>query len=208
MELITDLNIMEGLGTCRDKLEAKAYLMANNVKVSDQELEALQAHCYTETDCKSTLTANQLSTVAGGTKPGAAHGGMRSDDEYKRNLARFNKSILPRHTEDRLSPVDKLLRLKALQEGKKLGDIAPAGSDSKRFYIDQEVKLMAVAKVREGDELFSWMVDYTNSIRKLQGKDPLSPSQYIDLYNSSRSGANSPESLSTSSSESGSPPLF
>lgn len=69
MELITDLNIMEGLGTCRDKLEAKAYLMANNVKVSDQELEALQAHCYTETDCKSTLTANQLSTVAGGGPP-------------------------------------------------------------------------------------------------------------------------------------------
>lgn len=72
MKLYTDLDIVNRLSTCRDVFEAKAYLKANNIDISDQELEVLQSQCN-KINSERTLTKELLNKVAGGGK--SWHGG-------------------------------------------------------------------------------------------------------------------------------------
>lgn len=68
MNISEDVNILNGLQVCRDKIEAKHYLKAHGICMNEHELDALRNHCYTENE-ENTLTANQLNKVAGGRPP-------------------------------------------------------------------------------------------------------------------------------------------
>lgn len=66
MDLMTNLKVLNGLSECRDKLEAKLFLKANGVEISDEELDSLQENYYTKGEDKTSLSSKDLHKVAGG----------------------------------------------------------------------------------------------------------------------------------------------
>ena len=83
MNISEDVNILNGLQVCRDKIEAKHYLKAHGICMNEHELDALKSHCYTENE-ENTLTANQLNKVAGGV------GERVTAEELEKSKARFD----------------------------------------------------------------------------------------------------------------------
>lgn len=113
MKLYTDLDIVNGLSTCRDMFEAKAYLKANNIAISDQELEVLQSQ-YSKTNSERTLTKELLNKVAGGMFGMEAH--RQEAPKYnggtfgrEANRTRAVRSDLAQYRVDQNSAISKTL---------------------------------------------------------------------------------------------------
>lgn len=102
MNISEDVNILNGLQVCRDKMEAKHYLKAHGICMNEHELDALKSHCYTENE-ENTLTANQLNKVAGGNPPlaimhepvhvGSPNPAAKCERSLKKSIDMFNASL-------------------------------------------------------------------------------------------------------------------
>ncbi len=90
MNIINNAKVINNLQFCRDKLEAKLYLKANGICMSEQELDALKENYYTQK--VNTLTPHQMSKIAGGGPPRGRAGSVSSPRSmaYRvRNLEEF-----------------------------------------------------------------------------------------------------------------------
>ena len=199
MKLSTGLDIVNGLSTCRDMFEAKAYLKANNIDISDQELEVLQSQ-YSKINSERTLTIRQLNNVAGG---------MYGMEAHRQEATQYGGEMLSPHPEIK-GGVN--VRGKHYGPGTYIAEQDSTYGAALELVTRLRVKTKALederaknARLETGNTRLRTMI---NDLRSLHGMPPLTDEEFA-LYETS-SEENSPElrSPETYSPESCSPPSF